>query len=238
MQTPVAATPTAGTPDDADASPARSIVLCAVPGAGETQVSDLLRRCGAGDVHPYFDLDRVAPALLAEWEIDHLDQYIAALHRHRSTTDGVFGLLLRWHDIRRLLARVMGPRQSTPRRVLDVIEVIAPEPTFVRLRRTERAQHVLALRAWQERSTRSGDDQRPPPPTDPERLTALVDATEAVWTQWFDAVGIAPVEVVYEELIDDPAAQDALVARLGLTPPSGADGGPAPMPVAGDAAGA
>lgn len=238
MQTPVAATPTAGIPDDTDASPARSIVLCAVPGAGETQVSELLRRCGAGDVHPYFDLDHVAPPLLAEWEIDRLDEYIAALHRHCSTAHGVFGLLLRWHDIRRLLARVVGPRQSTPRRVLDVIQVIAPEPTFVRLRRTERAQHVLALRAWQQRSTRSLEDQRPPPPTDPERLTALIDATEAVWTQWFDAVGIAPVEVVYEELIDDPTAHDTLAARLGLAPASGADRATAPAPVAGDAAGA
>lgn len=216
MQTPVAATPTAGTPDDTDASPSRSIVLCAVPGAGETQVGELLGRCGAGDVQPYFDLDRVAPALLAEWEIDHLDEYIAALHRHRSTTDGVFGLLLRWHDIRRLLARVVGPRQSTPRRVLDVIEVIAPEPTFVRLRRTERAQHVLALRTWQQRSTRTPEEQRPPPHTDPELLTSLIDATEAVWTQWFDAVGVAPVEVVYEELIGDPTAADTLAARLGL----------------------
>jgi LPS sulfotransferase NodH len=197
--------------------PTRSIVLCAVPGAGGTAVAEMLGRRGAGDVRAYFDLDTVARPLLARWEIDQLDEYIAMLHRCCTTPQGVFGVLLGWHDVRQLLRRVVGPRQSTPKRVLEIIEVVAPEPTFVRLTRTDRASHVIALRDWQQRSRRpAGDAALAAAPDDPSRLDALIEATEAVWTQWFEATAIEPVEVTYEQLINRPDAQRDLAIRLGL----------------------
>lgn len=217
-------TPFANPANDTATAPSRSIVLCAMPGAGETRVSELLSRCGAGDVRPYLDLETVAPSLLARFDVEQVDEYITALHQHHTTPDGVFGLLVGWHDIRRLLRRVVGPRQSTSQRVLEIIEVVAPEPTFVHLRREDRASHVLALHTWQQRQQGDpGDPQSARPPDEPRLLDALIAATDAVWTQWFEAIGRDPVEVTYEELVATPDAQRTLATRLGLIPTSSGD---------------
>lgn len=209
----------ANSENDTATTPSRSIVLCAVPGAGENRCSELLQRGGALDVRRWLDFETVAPPLLTQFGVDQVDEYITALHRHHTSPDGVFGLLLGWHDIRRLLRRVVGPRQSTPQRVLDIIEVVAPEPTFVRVRREDRAGHVLALHAWQQRPRgASGDAPSAQTPGDPRRLEALIEATDAVWAQWFTAIGCEPVEVTYEDLVDSPDAQRDLVTRLGLVP--------------------
>lgn len=212
-------TPIASSANDTTTALSRSIVLCATPGAGEAHVSDLLNRCGAGDVRPYLDLETVAPPLLARFGVEQVDEYITALHQHHSTPDGVFGLLVGWHDIRRLLRRVVGPRQSTPQRVLEIIEVVAPEPTFVHLRRKDRASHVLALHTWQQqRRGAPRNTQSALPPDEPRLLDALIAATDTVWTQWFDAIGRDRVEVTYEDLVDSPDAQHTLATRLGLVP--------------------
>lgn len=199
-------------PDD---GPLRSIVLCAVPGAGEEVVADLLRRAGGGTPRAYFDTETVAPRLLAEWEVTHLDEYVAALHRHCTTPEGVFGLVLHWHELRHLHRRVAGARQSTPGRLLEIVLAIAPEPVFVRVQRTDRARHVRALDA-RLHAARSAPSAAPLSAAEERRVGALLDATDAVWTQWFEAIEVQPIEVVYEQVSDDPRAQRELATHLGL----------------------
>ncbi len=204
---------------DATERPVRSIVLCAVPGAGEDAVADLLRSNGAGIPRAYFDTEAVARPLLARWEIANLDEYITALHRHCTTANGVFGLVLHWHELRRLHRQVAGPRQSTPGRLLEIVQAIAPEPTFVRLQRTDRAPHVRALHGWLQRPRspqRPGGGVSTPSPAEADRIGALLDATDAAWAQWFEAIGVRPIEVVYEQVVGDPAVQRGLITDLEL----------------------
>jgi LPS sulfotransferase NodH len=61
--------------------------------------------------------------------------------------------------------------------------------------------HVDALRALEQ------DDEtaRGRSASVPTRLRARIDATEIVWTQWFDAIGVKPRELIYEEAVADPA---------------------------------
>lgn len=198
--------------------PARSIVLCAVPESGEHEVAAMLERRGAGRMGTWFDVEQVAPPLLSQWGVEHLDEYIAALHRHCATSGGVFGLVLHWAELRRLHRQVAGLRQPTAERMLDIVRTIAPEPTFVWLRRTDRAGHVLALRAaHRRRDTAAIDDE--PSEQDRGRLDTLIDAAEAVWVQWFAAAGVTPIEARYEGLVSEPRALAELADALALPAP-------------------
>ena len=195
----------------ADASPTiRSVVLCATPGAGEDVVARAFEACGLGTPRPWLDVRRVAPALLAQWELTALDDYFAALQGRRTTTDGIFGLVLHWHDLRRVHRQVAGLRQPTAQRMLDIVEVLAPQPVFVRVRRADRSAHVDALQALEQ------DDDAAPDRSVSElaRLRARIDATEIVWTQWFDAIGVKPREVVYEDVVADPTVVRDMAADL------------------------
>jgi LPS sulfotransferase NodH len=188
----------------------RSLVLCATPGAGEDVVGQAFEACGAGTPRPWFDVRRVAPGLLARWELTDLDDYVAALHERRTTDTGIFGLVLHWHDLRRIQRQVAGLRQPTAQRMLDIVEVLAPQPVFVRLLRADSAAHVEALRALEQ------PDHAAPHLSGAERsrLRARIDATETVWTQWFDALGVKPAELVYEEAVADPARVRDLAAGI------------------------
>lgn len=195
----------------ADASPTiRSVVLCATPGAGEDVVAHAFEACGLGTPRPWLDVRRVAPALLTQWELTALDDYLAALQGRRTTADGIFGLVLHWHDLRRVHRQVAGLRQPTAQRMLDIVEVLAPQPVFVRVRRADRSAHVDALQALEQ------DDDAAPDRSASElaRLRARIDATEIVWTQWFDAIGVKPREVVYEDVVADPTVVRDMAADL------------------------
>lgn len=195
----------------ADDSPTiRSVVLCATPGAGEDIVARAFEACGLGTPRPWLDVRRVAPALLEQWELTALDDYLAALQGRRTTADGIFGLVLHWHDLRRVHRQVAGLRQPTAQRMLDIVEVLAPQPVFVRVRRADRSAHVDALQALEQ------DDDAAPDRSASElaRLRARIDATEIVWTQWFDAIGVKPREAVYEDVVADPTVARDMAADL------------------------
>lgn len=201
------------TAPDGDTTPAgptiHSVVLCATPGAGDHVVARAFEACGLGMPRPWLDVRTVAPALLAEWELEDLDDYLAALHDRR-TTDGIFGLVLHWHDLRRLHRQAAGLRQPTAQRMLDIVEAIAPHPVFVRVRRADRAAHVDALQASEQ-----DDDTAPDRSASVlTRLRARIDATEIVWTQWFDAIGVKPRDLIYEEAVADPALVRGVAADI------------------------
>lgn len=184
----------------AQPAPSRSIVCCAVPGAGEDVVARALRDAGVGEARTWFDVDATARDLVTRWQVGHIDEYVAALHRHHTTDAGVFAVILHWHQLRRLHRQVAELTQPTPERLLAVVERLAPCPTFVWVRRTDRAAHVAALAASPYGAGAAGTPEH------------LFDAVEAVWAQWFAAAGVTPVEV----RSDAPAEVDALAGRLGL----------------------
>lgn len=194
-------------------TPARSIVVCAIPGADSDPVADLLQRCGGGVPLAYFDLDDVAPTLVRRWRVINLDDYVTALHHHRSADSGVFGVVLAWRHVRGLHRRVAGTKPLTAERTLSITRTIAPQPTFVLVRDAEPDHAAVTLHA--------AEHTNYDPRAIAERL-ALVEATERAWLQWFDATVIHPVEVSVgpDRQMDPPP--DQLVTALGLpAPPAG-----------------
>lgn len=213
MSTPPLSPPTADASAQRARTDVRSLVVCATPGAGEHAVAAAFAADGVVTPRAWFDIDRVAPALLDRWRVTDLDDYIAALHAHEVTPDGVFGVVLHWHELRRVHRQVAGLRQPTAQRLLDIVEVIAPAPTFLHVQRADRAAHVAALAALET------DRHDQPVDVRQRTLDARIAATETVWAQWFDAIGVQPVRATAELLTTDPAARAAVVARLGPTAP-------------------
>jgi LPS sulfotransferase NodH len=172
--------------------PQRSLVICTTPAGGGDLAAERLRLAGAGVPAEYLDLDTVAPALIRRWGIVNLDDYIAALHHHRSTSAGIFAVVMHWHHVRRLHRQVAGLRQLTAERILDIVGKIAPEPTVVFAHRDDLDRQAVALYASQiaQRDVPYDGDAIA------ERRTTL-EAAESAWIQWFDAAGIQPLDLTY-----------------------------------------
>jgi LPS sulfotransferase NodH len=195
------------------ATPRRSIVVCAAPGIRPDLVTAALRHCGAGVPMEYFDLDAVAAPLVRRWLVLNLDEYITALHHHRTTADGVFGVMLQWAHLRRLQRRVEGVTQLTAARTLPVIAELAPSADFVFVR--DEAIDTQAVRLAMTRATAGTI----PEPRDVAAQLTLIEATEHSWLRWFDDAGVSPVQLTVS---DDPAfdpSLDHLATLLGLPPP-------------------
>lgn len=195
------------------ATPRRSIVVCATPGIRTGPVTAALEQCGAGVPMEYFDIDAVAAPLVRRWLVLNVDEYIAALHHHRSTADGVFGVMLQWSHLRRLYHRVAGITQLTAARTLPVIAAIAPSAQFVFVR--DEALDTSAARLAMARATPG----TAPDPRDVAAQLTLIEATEHSWLRWFDDAGIEPVLLT---LGDQPAFDPSLTrlaAMLDLQPP-------------------
>ena len=188
--------------------PGRSIVVCAEPGAANDRVADLLQRCGAGVPLEYFDVAAVAAPLARRWRVINLDDYITALHRHRSAETGVFSLVLRWRHVRTLHWQVTGIKQLTAERIQHIVTTIAPNPRFVLVRGTGPEHGPVAA-----------TDRSDAPDAIAERV-ALREATNRTWLQWFAATGIHPLQVTIGPGGTFTPSQDALIDAMGLRAPT------------------
>lgn len=189
----------------AGTAPDRSIVVCAAPGSAGDHVAGLLLRCRAGVPLEYFDMEAVAAPLARRWRVINLDDYVTALHRHRSADSGVFGLVLRWRQVRGLHRQVAGVKQLTADRIQQIVTTIAPNPTFVLVRGAGREPDGAG----------PADDAG----AIAERV-ALREATNRAWLQWFAAIGIVPLQVTaIPGGTLEPPAED-LIAALRLQPVS------------------
>lgn len=188
--------------------------MCSPPDATGTLVADLLQRCGAGVPLEYFDVDTVATPLSRRWRVINVDDYITALHHHRSADNGVFGLVLRWQQLRRLHRQVFGLKQLTADRMLTIATTIAPNPTFLLVRSTEPEHAAVAsqddshavaeLRAIAERR-------------------ALQEATEQAWLQWFAMSAVRPLQIAVGPDGEFTAPVERLMEALQLAAPGASE---------------
>jgi len=208
-------------------------IICATPRSGSTLLCDLLGQTGvAGRPHSYYRRESL-PDFLAAFGMasdDGLDferRYLAAAISAGTAGTGMFGLRLMWPsmaDLQAQLARLF-PHAAGDR---ERIGLAFGATLYVHLQRRDRvAQAVSRLKAEQsglwhrdtEGGVRDGDEPRAAPVYDPEVIAAFVAETEnheAAWADWFDAAGIVPFELNYEELVADPReAIGRVLAALG-----------------------
>jgi LPS sulfotransferase NodH len=142
---------------------------------------------------------------------DGLDSYLAALHGHRTTSEGLFGTKLHWHQLIALRNELLGPERA-PGRPNDVearlLERVLPACRYIWILRKDVVGQAVSLfiglstGRWAELA-RSPVDPRPTPAYDfgfIDRCRRRIELEEACWARFFRANGITPFVVVYEDL--------------------------------------
>ena len=187
----------------------------------------------AGHPHEYFEAgtERVNRA---RWAVRWLEEYLACVLAVGTTGNGVFAASVMWPNFAGLLDRI---GESD----LAAIERIFPQPRFVYLWREDVvAQAVSWSRAIQTGYYHHWDTAHGEATFDSEQIDALVrEASEnrAAWRRWFEAYGIEPLRIRFEELVREKEAMALRVlAFLGIELPEGATIGErtAKAPDAGD----
>ncbi|MFE2418928.1 Stf0 family sulfotransferase [Streptomyces hokutonensis] len=216
--------------------------ICATPRTGSSLLLGLLDSTGvAGHPQAYFrPPDEVAWA--ERWGVAHTPQHAldygdfvrAALAAGR-TGNGVFGAKLMWGTHAELTTRLARLHPDLAGDELRLLEREFGRVRFVWLRRDDvLAQAVSWVRAEQSgvwfvggKGEISGGgrpgSERPSYDRDAvTRTLRTIEEHNAGWERWFEAHGVEPYRIRYEDLSADPEAVTLRVLdHLGLTLPAG-----------------
>ena len=202
--------------------------LCTTPRSGSSALGDALARTGvAGRPTEYFNR-RFWPELFERFEAETVPDFLETVMGQTATPNGVFGVKVMLDgDVEPFfegLRRVHGPLPDA-----ELVRVTFPNLRFVYLtRRNKVRQAVSFVRAQQtgvwERYRSEAETERPQLEFDVAALNRTVhDLTlrEARWQNLFDALGVSPYTVVYEDYVRAPeAAVREILDFLGLEPPA------------------
>lgn len=139
---------------------------------------------------------------------------------------GVFGTKLHWSHVEPFLARLRRLRGARGLSDGRLIEAVLPAPRYISLTRDDMlAQAVSWWRAKVTRVWLDDDEQEAEPVFDFDAIDERVQMArdhDAAWQRWFDANGITPYRITYEDLVADPAsAVGGALAYLGAEVPAG-----------------
>ena len=217
-----------------------SYIICTTPRSGSTLLCDLLAAAGAGAPDSFFMPDP-DPAWVREWglpdrggpgEAEAAAAFLRAAIRAGRGGTPVFGLrLMRAHlDGLSALVGTAFPGLPSDRARL---EAAFGAMLCIHLARADKlAQAVSAVKAEQTGLWHVAPDgneiERLAPPAPPRydfaRIAsrqAELERDDAAWAAWFQAQGIAPLRIGYEELSANPAAAVARICTaLGLPAPA------------------
>ncbi len=155
--------------------------------------------------------------------------YVQAALAAGRTPNGVFGGRVMAETLPELVGDLAAADPGSAATDVDLLSAQFGRLRFVHLRRRDVvAQAVSWTKALQTHYWHPGEVVEPgggPPHYDDEliaRLVAAIEKFEAGWTRWFTSHGIAPCQVVYEELAADPLrTAHHVLDYLGLQVPPG-----------------
>lgn len=223
--------------------PARSIVICTHPRSGSTLLGEAIYHSGGLGLPLEYFHRGFRPDLQRRWGAESLDAYVRQAHRRRTDPAGVFSAKLFWQDLEQLAherdpaaqpdfgQRPLGSLEPDDyRRLADLVADLFPNPVHVRLVRKDRVrQAVSALAATQTGLWRAipgvgAQAARAAPEYDYRRLADLMGVEaycQGHWTRYFEALGVRPYSLCYEDLDADYAATvQALLEHLGGRDPA------------------
>jgi len=207
----------------------QSYLICTTPRTGSNLLCEVLRRTGvAGCPDEYF----CNPTFWQErWGTMVLRGYLARIRTEGTTSNGVFGAKLMWHELEAMLpklAEVAGLASADPHAVL---RATFPNLRYLWLTRRDKVRQAISwYRALETSIWRSTDqpagsaaDPAPEPAFDFEAIDQLVRqsvADDQAWQRFFQEYGITPLAVTYEALAEDPAGiAREILDHLGLPAP-------------------
>lgn len=219
-----------------DGPPARSIVVCTQQRSGSTLLGEAMyfaggMGCPLEYFHPGF-----RPAFAERW--NDARNYVAALHRHRTASSGVFAIKLFWrdlldlaherapgrHEALRMAAPATVPREAYHDLFALVADVVPNASWIFLTRRDAVRQAVSNFVAWKTERWRLPDGEERKIAAAPDydadlirRLLSRILRSNAHWRRFFEANCIAACELAYEELEEDYAGTLRRVfAAIGL----------------------
>ncbi len=189
----------------------RSYVLCGTPRTGSTLLCSLLYSTGVlGRPESYFrEPDEVAWATkfglaTEDGRVRDYRAFVNAALSAGTSNNGVFGVRIMWGSLERMMA---GLGQVPGKPDLRILEEALGPLTFVHLRREDiAAQAVSWCRAEQTGYWQQGDVITQEPHQDAAHMKLLMETIRkhnAAWQAWFDAQGVEPHTVTYEQLVGD-----------------------------------
>ena len=209
--------------------PSRSYVICGTPRTGSTLLCSLLDSTDVlGRPESYFrEPDEAAWATRfgLPTEGGRVRDYRAFVNAARSagtSNNGVFGARIMWGSLERVLEGLGGVPGEYD---LPILEEAFGPLTFVHVRREDiAAQAVSWCRAEQTGYWQQGDVAAREPQHDIAQMRLLMETIRkhnAAWQAWFDAQGVEPHRVTYEQLVGDRRLViQGIAAKLSVELPS------------------
>lgn len=208
-----------------------SYFLCGTPRTGSTLLCSLLASTAvAGRPESYFRepdrhlwAARFGVPVAADGSVDYR-AFVAGAVRAGRTPNGVFAARIMWGTMNSVVDGLQSGHGA--QRDLDVLTNAFGPLIFLKLRREDVVgQAVSWARAEQSGYWQSGDVASAPPRFDPRQIDDLVRTISehnTAWDSWFEAQGVQPHGVTYEQLVADPhGTVDAILRALGVKPPAG-----------------
>jgi LPS sulfotransferase NodH len=141
------------------------------------------------------------------WRVLSPADYIARVLEVGTSCDGIFGARIMWSyfdDFICSLRHLAGCRQLA---VPDLLPSVFPNLHYIWVTRRNKVQQAVSLWKAFQRRARKQDEPSPPKRERAlhfeviDRLAQQIVADEADWWRYFDACGIQPFTVVYEDMV-------------------------------------
>jgi LPS sulfotransferase NodH len=202
-----------------------SYFVCATPRSGSSFLCEVLSNTGvAGCPNDYF---WNPPFWFAQWGVANCQSFAERLRSEGSTANGVFGAKLMWDQVDGVVkqfAALLGIGASAPPRVLAAA---FPNLQYIWLTRHEKVrQGISYFRAMETKIWRTTDVSKVAavePGFSFEAIQSLVQLCiweDQAWQDYFQKYRIEPCTVVYEDLLESPAAvARQVLSYLGIKPP-------------------
>lgn len=203
-----------GDAPDPSGEPKRGYLICATPRSGSYFLCDLLRSSGClGRPHEYFE----AAAMRRHGALDYPGDLAAQIGIARSggsTANGIFGAKI-------FPAQVGGTAAAKIREGFG-------NPVMIFLVRHDLTGQAISLaRAAQTRQFFAGHGPRTVPPFDARLIRDYLERIlrwNAAWEVYFARTGVAPLRLVYEDVVSAPqTAVDRIAQTFDLPTPARID---------------
>jgi trehalose 2-sulfotransferase len=200
--------------------PLCSYLICATPHSGSTLLCDILKNTGsAGWPEEYFAVlknitnqEPLAANLqsgdeLPCWRGIRPADYIAHVLEVGTSCDGMFGAKVMWSyfdDFICGLRHIAGCREMA---IPDLLPAVFPNLHYIWVTRRNKVQQAVSI--WKASQRRAWKQNEPSLPKSDlashfeeiDRLAQQIVADETDWWRYFDACGIKPFTVVYENML-------------------------------------
>jgi trehalose 2-sulfotransferase len=197
-----------------------SCVIAALPRSGSWLLAEALNNTGlAGQPEEYFRSD-ITRVWSGRWNLpdrSSYGRYIEAARRFSTTPNGVFSVKLHWYQFAWFLEQMrLLEGEDDSRRDPELVAKWLPNPRYILLLRRDKPRQAISYyQAAKSQVWFVTEESLPPSAAEEEAegdepdfqtIRWLEDALvehEACWRHFFDRYDIQPLEIIYEDFVDN-----------------------------------